>query len=326
MEEDAGTTEEDAGPLPVDAGPDAYEEPCDGPPGLYVDADCTVLAEGVRPYSPQYWLWTDAADKQRFVWFPEGRQIDTRDPDNWVYPVGTRVWKTFLVDGVKIETRLLEKRRSDTGLDGWSFRVFVWNEAQDAVTEIMDGMENAMGTDHDVPTIEQCVDCHAEEFRGPVDVLRSVTAIQLNNDSSAFSLDDMMAEGLLSHEVSRVDAQIPGDGIERAALGYLHANCGHCHGGTSPQVGLDLWVDVGLTDVEETSAYQTALGVDSRFTLGEAVLRVAPGHPERSTVFVRAMMRNTEPDENVQMPPLGTEVPDESGLAALEAWIAGMSD
>ena len=79
-----------------DAGSDGGPATCEGPPGLYVGGgDCTELAEGVRPFHPRYPLWSDDADKERFIYLPPGTQIDTTLPDRWEFPMGTRLYKPF---------------------------------------------------------------------------------------------------------------------------------------------------------------------------------------------------------------------------------------
>ncbi len=52
---DGGST--DAGDAGADASVDAGPRPCVGPPGLYSDEECSVLATGVRPYEPRFALW-----------------------------------------------------------------------------------------------------------------------------------------------------------------------------------------------------------------------------------------------------------------------------
>ena len=86
----------------------------------------TTLAEGVLPFEPQYALWSDSAAKKRWVKLPPGSQIDTSEMDYWVYPVGTKLFKEFTRDDVRVETRLLEK----VGEGDWFMRAFQWNEAQ----------------------------------------------------------------------------------------------------------------------------------------------------------------------------------------------------
>src|SRR5690606_11039614 len=57
--------------------------------GLYSDWEARTLRCGVTAYAPGYELWSDGAEKQRYVWLPPGATIDVSDPDDWDYPVGT---------------------------------------------------------------------------------------------------------------------------------------------------------------------------------------------------------------------------------------------
>src|SRR5262245_49773858 len=81
--------------------------------GLYARATGDDLAGDVLPFTPQYALWSDGAEKRRWIRLPPGGRIDARDPDHWVFPVGTRLWKEFSL-GRRLETRMLERTRS-----GW---------------------------------------------------------------------------------------------------------------------------------------------------------------------------------------------------------------
>jgi hypothetical protein len=76
--------------------------------GLYAGIATRELSTGVLPYTPQFPLWSDGTEKQRWILLPNGAQIDTSNMDEWKFPEGTRVWKQFSVGGVRIETRLLE--------------------------------------------------------------------------------------------------------------------------------------------------------------------------------------------------------------------------
>ena len=310
--EDAGP--EDAGP--EDGGPDLGPL-CNGPPGLYVPGSCLVLAPGVRAYRPRFQLWSDGTDKDRYIKLPEGMQIDNSDPDQWTYPVGTTIWKTFLQDGVRLETRVLEKRAPGVGVTTWNMRTFAWNAAQDSVIEVTLGAENVLDTDHDIPSGMQCVECHAGG--GSIDMVLGFGSIQLNHDFGGVDLRTLLDEGSLSSPFGVGDAAVPGDEMDTAALGYLHSNCGFCHGGATPEAGMDLWLDTGLDSVEETNAWQTAHAQASTFTSGDAVRRIEPRFPDRSTILVRMGLRGLN-----QMPPLGTEVPDDDGMEILSDWIERM--
>ncbi len=291
--------------------------PCNGPEGLYVPNSCTELAEGVRAYTPTYELWADGATKDRFMFLPAGTTIDTTDVDGWIFPVGTKLYKTFSVDGLRIETRVLEKVSDMTGIDGWTMRVFAWNAEQTAVSEVTDGVVDALGTAHDIPRQSYCVRCH----QGATDVGLGVSAIQLNHAGSGVTLDGLASEGRLSLSIVSSDAVVPGNATEQAALGYMHANCSHCHGGAAPAVGLDMRIRVGDTDVTGTTTYTTAVGVASGWRQPpEITERIVAGSPDTSAVVAR-MSRRGDGDA---MPPIATEEIDEDGVALVRAWISSL--
>ena len=84
--------------------------------GLYSDWDSKTVATDAQLYDPGLHLWSDGADKTRWIYLPAGQKIDTSDMDEWAFPVGTKIWKEFrlsLADAAtetRIETRLLWKQ------------------------------------------------------------------------------------------------------------------------------------------------------------------------------------------------------------------------
>lgn len=279
----------DAAPARPDAAaPDA--EPYTGPRRL----SDTGFDDSLPTYEPAYPLWSDGAAKRRWMVLPPGGTIDKSDPDHWVFPVGTRFFKEFSKDGKRLETRLIE-RVDDTGdddIDYWT-GAFVWLDDESDAIFAEDGAENVRGTQHDVPSATRCRTCHGGE---PGFVL-SVSAIQSGEHPP------------------------PGDATTRAALGYLHANCGHCHdpmGSARPDVDLFLRLSVDDLTVEDTDAWQTAVGVELQaFTGAGFTHRIVPGDAAASAVVFRMGQRG----DDDQMPPIATELVDESGVSAVEAWI-----
>lgn len=330
----------DSGQVVTDSGPPDSEvrddggEPCEGPPGLYEAGACDVVAAGVRAYRPLFFLWSDGAAKERYIYLPPGTQIDTTDPDNWVFPDGTRIYKTFLRGGVRLETRVLEKHDAGIGPASWYMRAYAWNEAQTAVTEVQDAdatiRENVLGTEHDIPSQAQCIECHS----GSLDTSNSFSAIQLNHDLGGLNLQMLNDEALLTTPIDVTEARVPGTEVEQAALGYLHANCGNCHRQTpgapgecltpACRSGLRMWVDVANGVVQDTDTWTTAVDVRGTFfdpDAPTAVCRVHPGAPETSTVVFRMTARG----DSSQMPPIGTEVNDPDGIDAVSAWISTLT-
>src|SRR5690606_22967501 len=97
----------------------------------------------------------DNAHKVRHVYFPEGSTIDASDPDGWIFPVGSRFYKTFHIDGRPIETRFMQKLPS-----GWFAATYAWNADGTATTRVTTGVRNALGTHFDIPDQTTCKGCH----------------------------------------------------------------------------------------------------------------------------------------------------------------------
>ena len=135
------------------------------------------MATGNHRFSPQYPLWSDGAAKSRWLHIPKGRFIDGSDPDEWKFPVGTKLWKEFAF-GARAETRFIERTRS-----GWQFATYIWNDDEsDAVLAPEGGIKQSVpiqdGIRHAIPSRVDCRVCHEA---GPVRVL-GVTALQLSPD------------------------------------------------------------------------------------------------------------------------------------------------
>ena len=133
--------------------------------------------------------------------------------------------------------------------DAWSYAAYVWNEAQTDATLVpaeglADVVEVAPGKRHSVPSRDDCQACHDN---GGTSVL-GFTALQLSPDRDPgaphaeplrpgmITLQTLLDERLIDTPQPGLFARaprIPGDPRTRAALGYLSANCGHCHNADS---------------------------------------------------------------------------------------------
>ena len=306
--------------LPVDAEvPEKLSET-----GLYADIGKRTLAPQIREFTPQYQLWSDTAEKSRWVYLPECDTIDSSDMNDWSFPVGTRFWKEFRVAGKLIETRLIQ--RHGVGPRDFFYVSYVWNDELTEAIRTPDGVANAKGTEHDVPSESQCRHCHGSHEKGGGRPSRALgfSALQLAGSNTGVTLAGLVADNKLSHAPDKTQMTAVGDATVSAALGYLHANCGNCHNSTAdgvPQVDLDLWLDVTIDDPTKTGAYQTAVGkANTLFNVPHLTARVAPGKPSESSVWFRMNQRGN----NGQMPPLASKAVDSKGLAAVAAWITSL--
>jgi hypothetical protein len=246
-------------------------------------------------FSPQYPLWTDGATKHRSISLPS--PIDASG-EAWKFPVGTKLSKEFSFGGVVAETRFMEKTAR-----GWEYSVRVGERAF-----------VAPGVAHVVPRATDCQICHTD---GPL----GFSALQLSSDRDpnaahrepavgidlAGLIDRGMLRGYRGPRAPGIEARTP---TERAALGYLHGNCGGCHNARTSLASLEM----ELTPAAAVRA--TTIGRASRFAPARA--RIAPHAPEASVVVERMRAR----DPVTQMPPLGSQLVDREGVELVSAWIA----
>lgn len=298
--------------------------------GLFRAGSTTLVRADVIPFAPQYPLWSDGTRKRRWIHLPPGASIDASRIDAWDFPIGTRLWKEFGY-GSRMETRMIERLADGS----WRFATYVWTpDGSDAVLAPADGMvvsvADAPGGRYSVPGRADCAACH----EGPAVPVLGFSALQLSPDRDPLAphadagqadLKSLAARGMLRGVPAellatppRIAASTP---TARAALGYLHGNCGHCHDAGGALNGLDLVLaqsaDPRVNGEQRT--VESLLGHASRFRPqgGEATQRVAAGHGT-SVLTLRMKSDNAL----ARMPPLGVRVVDRDGVALVERWIA----
>ena len=310
----------------------AHASPAPLPPrlhdtGLYVGGTLQVRPEN-RAFTPQYALWSDGAIKRRWIQVPAGSFIDATQPQAWQFPPGTKLWKEFGYAGRPVETRYVERLADGS----WRFAAYVWNDAgTDAVLAPAHGLPGHLSSAapdgrYDIPAQDDCRACH-EGARAPV---LGFSALQLSPDRDPLAphrdaardgldLADAVALGLVRNLPATLLAQPPripaARPLERAVLGYLHANCGHCHNATDAAPPVDL-------RLEQTGAGTDVAAALESLTQGRMQYRpdaapIVPGDARASVLVAR--LRSRAPAD--QMPPLGTRHPDPEGIALVERWI-----
>ncbi len=263
------------------------------------------VAPGGIPYDVRYPLWSNGADKDRWIELPPGGTIDTTDREAWVFPDGTRLWKRFEIDGSPVETRLLEKR------DGaWLAGTYIWSGGEAYLT---DGTRQDLvlpsGAPYTVPSQYACLVCH-EATLGQ-DFALGIEPFQLGDEGLA----------ALSATLDTPFGPAPeldiADPLEAEVRGYLHGNCAFCHqpAGVVSRVSvvtLDLRysaVDPGLLDAH--AEYWNANPYEN-----DGLPLVAPGDPDGSALV--GILEATD------MPRLSVWEPDAEAIGDIRAWIAAM--
>ena len=301
--------------------------------GLYADEGTTRIDPRNRPFSPQYPLWTDGATKRRWIRLPEGTAIDATSLSRWEFPIGTKIWKEFSYDGHKVETRLLWRVNTER----WVFASYAWNETQTEATLAPDtGVANvaevAPGKFHSIPAITDCQGCHVSSR---TEIL-GFDALQLSDDrdpnaphAEALTPDMLTLKTLTEENLivpkraglvttpPRIEAATP---AARAALGYLSANCGHCHNRESSIASLGLILKQTVPGSACTPALATTVNQRGHWVVPEAQEEsriINPGKPESSALIRRVKSRRPLS----QMPPVGSVIVDTQAVELLTSWV-----
>ena len=307
---DAAGQEIDA-PIAIDAGPTSTDAGADmtllSMQGVYGDFGHKTLPVDAIAYDVRWELWADGATKRRWlILSPGSAPIDNTDQDHWVLPVGARLVKEFTRGGTLVETRIVERTSAAT----YSLRTYVWNAAQTEAVLDTDGATDVNGTPHDVPTAAQCMSCHSGEAGRAL----GFSAVQL----PAATLAMLSSTGKLKNPITTAFGPT-GAATSIAAVGYLHANCGHCHNpngiaGTINNQTLRL--DATAKPVEMEPGWLTTVNVAVQGNGLGATLRIAPMQPTNSAVVKRMSVRGAG-----QMPLIATETVDQNGVDAVVTWV-----
>jgi uncharacterized repeat protein (TIGR03806 family) len=280
-------------------------------------------APGLIPYDVNSPLWSDGADKERFLALPEGKTITVAADGDFDFPVGSVLMKTFSLGGKKIETRLF--MRHDDG--EWSGYTYEWNDAQTDATLLPSSKTKSVGAvTWTFPSRGQCINCHTTAAGHTL----GLELGQLDGDY-VYTQTNRISNQLRTLEHIGAFAAPLGVGVDQIvayprpaapgpleprARAYLHANCSHCHRPTGPGRGdLDLRFGTPLAGTK-------ACGTDPMLgSLGVTNAKiVAPGSPATSILSLRPHAL-----DSTRMPPLASRAVDTAGLGVLDGWIASLA-
>jgi len=288
---------------------------------FFADAARQVPGAGVTPYALGTPLWSDGADKLRFIYLPEGTQLTADGAGLLQFPVGAAIIKTFAF-GAGDERRLIETRVLLHRADGWTALPYRWNAEQTEATLALTGGRVDLVTpageaiSYAIPNKNQCKGCHAKDGElipiGPK--ARNLSA-QWLGQMARTGLLDAVPDGASTLPDWAGHATGPAAPLARA---YLDVNCAHCHqpGGAASNSGLDLrWEQDG----------EHALGILKRPVAagrgaGGHEFSILPGAPDASIMLYR--MNSAEP--GIAMPELGKSSVDRAGVAVVRRWILEM--
>lgn len=295
-------------------------------------------AEGVIPYSLNTPLFSNYAEKLRFIKLPAGESASYNDTIVFDFPIGTVLIKNFYFSydfrrpdkGRKIlETRLLV--HLETGWEAWPY---IWNDEQtEAVYDpagetksiaYTDKSGRKVTTQYAIPNKNQCKGCHIRNQKmlplGP-------SARQLNGQHEYSTgkknqLEFWKLNGMLTGFTDATSApkmaiwdDAAGSSLNDRARAYLDVNCGHCHSRQGPANTSGLFLD--LTERNSSHLGVNKTPVAAGRGAGDLQFDIVPGQPQNSILVYR--MKTNDPA--IAMPEIGREQVHKEGLALIEEWI-----
>lgn len=296
--------------------------------GCVDSADPRKPAPGLVPFQVLSPLWSDGAEKRRYLALPPGTKIhveESGDPGHFRFPMGTVLVKTFLIEGRFVETRLFVKFADDDWV-GYSYE---WNEAQtdaqviEGVIEARERRIEKRGGGSQTwyfPSRRDCLKCHTEAAGfslGP-----HVAQLDMEVDSGAGKrnqLDALEAMGLFDAPLPRNRRPLPtptlvsSGSVEARARSYLHTNCALCHRPGGDMATFDLRYTTSLAAAEVCNVNGIKGGFDADARL------LVPGRPEKSLISLRMHVLDSR-----RMPQIASSVVDAEGVAVVDAWIRGL--
>jgi len=298
-----------------------------------------VPAAGMTRYTLNTPLFSDYAEKFRWVWMPAGTKARYTPTGVLEFPVGTALVKTFAFpadfrDPDKelriIETRLLVRRES-----GWVPLSYVWDaQGSEAVLKragvrvpvsFIDTAGKSRTIEYAVPNVNQCKQCHQV---GTADTPIGPTAANLNGGIDGHGPNQLQSwtstgrlEGLPAlfavPKLARWDDRA--QPVAARARAYLDVNCGHCHSrqGFASNSGLYLQADEAVPAHQGINKRPVAAGRGS----GGRSFSIVPGQPDASILVHR--MESSEP--GVMMPQFGRTVAHDEGVALVRAYVESLA-
>jgi uncharacterized repeat protein (TIGR03806 family) len=302
--------------------------------GVFSDLATLTPAPGVIPFDVSTPLWSDAAEKRRWMIVPSDgtadspqEKIDVSSDDTWKFPVGTVLVKHFELAQAgglphRLETRFLvhdQKQR----YYGVTYR---WRpDNSDAELQNPKAFREQVGDQSwHFPSRSECGQCHnssADYVLGPKTAQLNRPLYYASSGLTANTLTTLQGLGLLSAPL--MPASLPhmptlheGTAFaEERARAYLGSNCSHCHRPEGPGRGeFDLRFNTPLNQQQIIAGEVVEpLGVSDAKLLW-------PQNPDGSIMFKRLAAL-----DGTAMPPLAKGIVDASAVSVFGAWLAAMN-
>lgn len=293
--------------------------------------------ESVLPYALISKLFTDYAEKKRFVWMPDGTSASYVDDHQLLdFPFGTVIIKNFYYDGVlpSGDTRIIETRLLINRNGVWEFAEYVWNDEQTEAYLDLDGSYTPVswvdgnGVQRDleyrIPSGTECLVCHKKNSL-PIPIgpkPQNLNADYSFSDGVMNQLDKWnekgyLADGYPDDIVTVVKWDDPSQDLRDRVRSYIDINCGHCHAEGSHCDYRPMRFAYAETESDEN----LGICVEPDEELEPQLTHIiASGNIDRSMLYYRI----SSTDEAVRMPLLGRSIVHEEAVEMIREWIESL--
>jgi mono/diheme cytochrome c family protein len=260
--------------------------------GLTLDIRNATFKPSLQAYNVEAPLWTDDAEKNRYVMVPTRAKLDYDAVNgNFIFPEGTLLVKHFSMKNDKsipIETRVLLKQKT-----GWQPAIYRWfpdGSNKRVTTVALEEVSSDFPVGYRYPAEGECQKCHN---------LTSDKMLGFSPDQLASSLTGLLAKGVLSKELLGKLSGIPAQDdpsdlslpIAKRAAAYLDINCGTCH------------------NPKGTAAFLVLNSENIDLKMLESKGVVVPGFPAESRLWKRFVAPTQRmPPTTVSVDPVGDEL------------------
>lgn len=325
-----------------------------GPPqylsqtGVFSDLATLTAAPGVIPYTVNAALWSDGAEKRRWVAIPNDGSYDSPEEnvifsefDYLQYPVGTVFIKHFEMPIDENNPTILQRletrftvRVEEGGVYGFTYK---WNAAgtdaellAGADTEpytILHSDGSSSSRIWEFPSRQDCQTCHTDNsggvlgpnthhLNGKYTYPNGETDNQLRTWNHLGIFDVNLNESDIPNYLASAYITDNSASLELRVRSYLDANCAHCHqpGGVSANFDARFSTPLDLQSIINGSLEGGFGGV----TTGHVV---TPGDTLTSQLYIRDNSVGTN-----GMPPLAKSIVDEEYIKVLKEWIGSLAD
>jgi uncharacterized repeat protein (TIGR03806 family) len=288
-------------------------------------------------YKPASSLFTDYANKSRFIFIPEGQKAKL-NLNELELPHGTILVKNFFYPEdfrkPEGERRIIETRLMIHEEGGWQAYPYIWNEEQtDAILKIVGGTTQVHFTDQTgknqvinyiIPNKNQCKSCHNQDEKlVPIGVQTKHLNHEANlNGSPANQLIHWEKLGILEKSVhpdqlpAMINYEDEKQALDDRAMAYLDINCAHCHRAEGPASTSGLFLSFDQKDPLKLGINKAPVAAGKG--AGSFKYDIVPGQPDQSILTHR--MNSTE--VGVAMPEIGRTTVHREGVELIKAWIS----